>query len=141
MSSFSLPRVLFFSVKDMKAKLGKLVSTAHMHYAKQEHLLFVVQDPQGAQFLDELLWKEPEESFLPHRISDAPVNDLIVITQQKKNLNGARYLFNLCPTPLFFTTEAKIIYEFEDGSSPNKHQFSQKRFEAYKSAKYPIEAR
>jgi DNA polymerase III subunit chi len=136
-----LPRVVFFYVKDVKAKLSKITSVAQGHFQKNEPLLFTAQDLKSVQFLDELLWKDPEESFLPHSISESPLKELIVLTQQKKNLNNAKFLFNLCPTPLFFETAVKVIYEFEDATSPSKHQLSQQRFEAYKAAKYPIEAR
>lgn len=135
------PRVIFFLVKEVKAKIQKITQVAHFHFSKREHLLLSVQDATALKFLDELLWKEPEVSFLPHTISDSPASELIILTMQKKNLNNSKYLFNLCPTPLLFETEAKIIYELEDATSPNKHLLSQQRMQAYKAAKYPIESR
>lgn len=136
-----LPRVIFFLVKEVKVKLQKIIQVSQFHFSKREHLLLSVQDPTAIKFLDELLWKEPEESFLPHSISDLPTEDLLVLTMQKKNLNRSKYLFNLCPTPLLFETQSKIIYELEDATSPNKHLLSQQRIQAYKAAKYPIESR
>lgn len=135
------PRVIFFQVKDVKTKIQKIIHIAHFHFSKKEHLLLSVQDPAALKFLDELLWKEPEESFLPHSISEGPTSDLIVLTMQKKNINRSKFLFNLCPTPLLFDTEVKFIYELEDATSPNKHLLSQQRLQAYKEAKYPIESR
>src|SRR5437870_5041084 len=122
-------KIVFFPVRKIQSKLLKIVEVAHHHFNRKESLLITTLDQGALKFLDELLWKTPEESFLPHVIADEPCQELIVITNQRKNLNEASYIFNLSPTPLLFGNP-KIIYELEDFTSPNKHLLSQKRFEA-----------
>lgn len=137
----SIPKVLLFLVKDVKTKLDRIAIIAQHHFSKQEHLLIAAADGAAQQFVDDLLWNRPEDSFLPHSTSQEECDDLIVITTSRKNLNNARYVLNLCPTPLFLPGNVKIIYELEDHTAPNKHLLSQKRIEAYKDAKYPIESK
>lgn len=133
-------RVIFFQVSDNPTKLKKIVEMAHLHFGKKEPFLIAVEDERGEKFVDELLWKHPATSFLPHVASDTPVADFIAITKSKKNLNGARIAFNLCPTSLFLEEPLKIIYEFEDLSAPAKKNFASQRFDAYKQAGFFIEA-
>ncbi len=133
-------KVIFLLVKDLKQKLTKLVSIVHYHFSHKEHLLLITSDLKATSYLDNLLWETPQDSFLPHIITDKPCEELIVLTQEKKNLNGAKYIFNLSPTPLFLPKPPKIIYEFEDLTSLPKQLLSKKRFQAYKEAKYPIES-
>ena len=93
------------------------------------------------QFVDELLWKSPQVSFLPHIATDEPTSELIAITRSKQNVNGAKIAFNLCSTPLLIEGPFRIIYDFEDLTSPSKQQLSALRFDAYKKAGFLIEAK
>jgi DNA polymerase IIIc chi subunit len=134
-------RVVFFLVRDNSSKLKKIAETALAHFEKKEPFLILVEDERSQQFVDELLWKLPETSFLPHIAADEPTTDRIAICKSKKNVNNARIAFNLCPTPLLIEGPFRIIYEFEDLSAPNKKNLSSLRFDAYKQAGYLIEAR
>lgn len=140
MSTPSNTRVVFFQVNDNPSKLKKIVETAHLHFSKKEPFLIIVEEA-GLKFVDELLWKYPETSFLPHSIQNGETDELIVITKSRKNLNQAHIAFNLCPTALLLETPFKMIYEFEDLSAPIKKNLSSTRFDAYKSAGFLIEAR
>lgn len=134
-------RVIFFQVSDGPTKLKKIVETSQFHFEKKEPILILVEDDKSKTYVDELLWKFPPTSFLPHTASDTPVTDWIVITKAKQNLNQAKVAFNLCPTSLFIEGFFRIIYEFEDLSTPNKKNLSSQRFDAYKQAGFFIEAR
>ena len=119
---------------------SKIVETARIHFGKNEPFLFFVEDEKALNFVDELLWKLPETSFLPHVASEEPTQERIAITKTKSNVNNALYAFNLCPTPLLIHG-FKIIYDFEDLTAPNKKSLSSLRFNAYKQAKMPLESR
>lgn len=134
-------RVVFFQVRDNASKLKRIVETAHSHFEKKEPILILVEDDRSASFVDELLWKMPETSFLPHVAADNAVTDLIAIAKIKKNLNNAPIAFNLCPTPLLIEGPFRIIYEFEDLTTPHKKSLSSLRYDAYKGAGHLIEAR
>ncbi len=134
-------RVIFFQVKDAASKIKRIYETATLHFEKKEPFIFFVEDEKSALFVDELLWKSPPSSFLPHSIADAPSSEQIVITKLKRNINQAKIAFNLCSTPLLIDGHFRTIYEFEDLSSPSKNKFSSLRFDAYKASHFSIEAR
>lgn len=135
------PRIILIQVKDAHTKLLELTKTAELHFEKKEPMIFFVEDDKALSFLDELLWKFPQISFLPHVTTESPIQEYLVITKIKKNLNQAKIAFNLCPTPLLIDGGFKIVYDFEDLSSPSKKNFSQMRYSAYRNANYFIEAR
>ena len=134
-------RVVFFQVRENKEKIQKLVEQVAFHFERKESLILFTEDEKAAHYVDELLWKYPATSFLPHVLSDEVCSDYIAINFSKKNGKAAKAAFNLCPTPLLIEGSFKIIYDFEDLSSPSKQQFSALRFDAYKKSGYLIEAR
>jgi DNA polymerase-3 subunit chi len=134
-------RVVFFQVNDNSSKLKRIIEMAHFHFEKKEPFLIMVEDEKSQKFVDELLWKQPDTSFLPHIASDVPTTDLIAITKVKNNVNSARAAFNLCSTSLLIEGPFRIIYEFEDLSAASKKNLSSQRFDAYKQAGFFIEAR
>lgn len=140
-TSEATTRVVFFQVKENGAKIKKILETAALHFERKEPLLILVEDAKAQSFVDELLWKTPDTSFLPHAATDETSQDKIAICKIKKNVNSARVAFNLCPTPLLIEGPFRIIYEFEDLSAPNKKNLSSLRFDAYKQAGFLIEAR
>ncbi len=133
-------RVIFFQVNDNSSKLKKIVEMAHFYFEKKEPFLILVEDEKSRDYVDELLWKQPQTSFLPHIASETPTTDWIAITKSKSNINQARVAFNLCPTSLLIEGPFRIIYEFEDLSTPSKKNLSSQRFDAYKRAGFFIEA-
>ncbi len=134
-------RVIFFQVNDNSSKLKRIIEMAHFHFEKKEPFLIMVEDEKSQSFVDELLWKQPNTSFLPHLASDIPTTELVAITKVKNNVNSARAAFNLCPTSLLIEGPFRIIYEFEDLSAPSKKNLSSQRYDAYKQAGFFIEAR
>ena len=139
MSDPKRPHIVFFHVRKSQEKLQKIAEIAKEHFIKREKLLIIASDQKALEFVDDLLWRIPKTSFLPHVIADAPTEDPIVLTKRRENLNQARFLFNLCPTPLLFEDPFKKIYEFEDLSTQTKEILSKRRFAAYRQAGYHIE--
>ena len=140
-SDSPLTRVVFFQVRDNPTKLRRICETASAHFGKKEPLLFFVEDEKAQKFVDELLWKAPPTSFLPHVALDEETRDWIAITKGKKNINQAKIAFNLCTTPLLIDCPIRILYEFEDLTDPNKKRLSNLRFDRYKQENFLIEAR
>ncbi len=134
------PRVIFFQVHSPHAKPACLIQIVQRHFLHKEPILIVVEEEKALSYVDELLWKHSPSSFLPHAILEEPAQEWIAITKVKKNLNRARYAFNLCPTPLLIEGPFRTIYDFEDATSPSKKNLSQVRYEAYKQARYLIES-
>ncbi len=134
-------RVIFFQIKDVKTKLIRLIQTAMNHFEKKEKLLIQASDEASVNYVDELLWKAPIESFLPHVVSNEKIDDFIVITKAQENLNNALYLFNLSQEIVQLDTSYKIIYDFDDFTSAKRKENSKKRFEIYKKAGLKIESK
>lgn len=121
--------VVFFIVKDVNAKLRKIAAVAQEYLEKKEPLLILVPDQAALAFVDELLWKLPEESFLPH-----PTKLLQIDTQARETVA----LFNLRPAAYLDKPYAHTIFEFEDYTSTEKLQLSKQRYAAYRDARYAI---
>lgn len=134
-------RVVFFQVKEAAAKLKCICETAAACFNRREHLIIFVEDAKAQDYVNDLLWKFPETSFLPHAASDEATRDFIAITKLKTNVNDAKIAFNLCPTPLLIGSPFRIIYDFEDLTHPSKNKLSSIRFDAYKAANCLIESR
>jgi DNA polymerase-3 subunit chi len=121
--------VVFFIVKDVNAKLRKIATVAQEYLEKKEPLLILVPDKAALEFVDELLWKLPEEGFLPH-----PTKLLQIDTEARETTA----LFNLKATAYLDKPYAHTIFEFEDYTSTEKLQLSKQRYAAYRDAHYAI---
>jgi DNA polymerase IIIc chi subunit len=129
-------QIVFFAVKDTQDKLNKLCAIAERHFNAGDPLLVMTADEKARDFVDELFWRLPAESFLPHTASDMPCRDLIVITGSRQNINEAKTIFNLTPDPLFLPN--LTIYEFEEHFTPQRRQASEARYRAYRDKDIPI---
>lgn len=121
------PRVIFIPVKDNSSKLNAICQTVQNHFDRKNAVLITVPNNEAAEYVDQLLWRMPEESFLPHQIAVNATKELIAITTIGANINGARILFNLCPQAIPFFQEFEAIYELDDATHPNKAMLSQQR--------------
>jgi DNA polymerase IIIc chi subunit len=141
MTTIDATRVIFFQVSDATSKVARLAQTAHEHFSLKEHFLIIAEDDRALAYADELLWNHTPEFFLPHSIVDSETEEWVALTKIKKNLNHARFVFNLCSTPLILEGSFRIIYDYDDGTSPSRKNLCASRFDAYKQAQYAIESR
>ena len=126
--------IFFIPVHDPSSKLKAIVKIATLQFKKLERLLILVADKTAQDFVDQLLWRFPDESFLPSCVTNEPRDDEFILISQKNILTPA--VLNLCSVPCF--TMAKIIYELEDFTSADKEKFSKERYQAYREAQHPI---
>lgn len=128
--------VCFLQVIDNASKLKTLSSTIYNHFLKNEKILVAVPSYEAAAYIDQFLWKIPEESFLPHAIANAQTHERIAITTTQFNVNQASILINLLtiihPNPSGIT----LIYELYDRTSKDKEAISQKKQADYANAGY-----
>jgi len=122
-------RVVFFPVHTPVEKLKRLAQVADVHFKKADPLLFFVPDETAWKFVNELLWKLPPASFLPHP------SKLLHIRLQLDAQVGT--VFNLTPVALPSGC-CKVVYEFEDATSPEKERLAKARYESYKGFGCPI---
>jgi DNA polymerase-3 subunit chi len=132
-------RVTLFQVHDDTQKRQKIVQIAEEYFEKKEHLLIRLPHLKALEYVDLLLWRFPQDSFLPHVIKDQPCNDYLVLTSTKENPNGARSILNLCSEPVDNEKISFIkIYELEDLSSTQRHHAAQESYKTYKRAGFTI---
>lgn len=132
-------KILFFTVKTTAAKLQALVQTAALHFSKKEKLQIVVPDEPTLAFVDNLLWSQPKESFLPHSTGALlPFQDLIFLSLPVPSLETYPIIFNLCQAPYPPLPSTKILYELEDLTHPQKAAAFQTKFKQYQKAGFPL---
>ena len=64
-------RTTFFQVKSDQMKRQKIIQTAEEYFEKKEPLLLKVPHHKAVEYLDLLLWRLPQDSFLPHVFHDS----------------------------------------------------------------------
>lgn len=132
------PKIIFLKVTDNASKMTCLCETAQTHFQQGHKVLFSVPSAEAARFLDQLLWKSPQESFLPHSVANSPSKDFIAITSSQENVNNATVLFNLHPNVNPIYTQFKTVYELFDETLQDKLLLSQQRQAAYREAGFDI---
>jgi len=128
-------RVFFIQVKTNSEKLKKILELCQTHFENRQKLLIKTDTIEAARFLDDFLWKNPTDGFLPHGIEET--DSFISITKSDTNPNQAYCCLNLTSSPLLNTNFSKI-YEFDDKSSLEKQRISEFRFQTYKKSLIPI---
>lgn len=132
-------KVIFYTVKDAASKITALLQAVDRHFLKKEKIKILVPDTSAVNFVDELLWSTPKESFRPHSTSVAlSCQDLILISLPLQSSDEYPIVFNLCQTPYTLTSPLKILYELEDLSHPQKASAFQKKFQVYQKAGYTL---
>lgn len=127
----TVSNILFLTVKSQSAKLQALISVARHCFSSKTPVIYSVASEEAAVYLDELLWKFPSESFLPHAIITKPARELIAITTGLENFNQASVLFNLRPESHPCVTAFPFVYELFDETHPIKFAQAEARKEAY----------
>ena len=114
------PKAIFFKIENVAQKLTRIIRIAHYHFLRKEALLILAPNEKAVKYVDELLWKEPIEGFLPHKVATENCSDILVITEKAQNLNNAIFAINLCPQmPLqgfsqvydFAEKEKRVVFE------------------------------
>ncbi len=124
-------KVIFIPVQDANVKRQALVVMAQRFFTNKMRLLFSVANDEVARFVDELLWKSPPESFLPHAVITSPSSEIIAITTLLENLNEATVLFNLRSEANPLASKFAFTYDLYDSTHPDKLALSQRRKEVY----------
>lgn len=127
------PKIHFYPVKDNGNKIKTIFSLVHEVFSKRKKVLIYVPNQESAQFIDSLLWKYQDDSFIPHAILQSHSDEWVGITQQQINYNKASLLFNLSPSicPLF--NQFTEVYELFDMTSSEKREQSQKKLKEYQN--------
>lgn len=132
------PSIIFLRVADTKTKLMRICNAIHQNFTQGKKILIHTPSPQASQYIDELLWSSPIESFLPHEIVHQKTTIPVAITQQQENLNEAQILINLCPHIHPNYPAFQKVYELWDLTHPTKEKESEQRKNAYEALKAAV---
>lgn len=132
-------QVIYFTLKNPKDKLQTLVEVLTGHFAQKQSIHVRAPDRAALNFISDLLWKEPKESFLPHSKEVLlPYQDIIYLSLEGAPLETFSFAFNLCKEPYPKAPGLKRIYELEDLSHPHKAAIFQEKFKTYQKAGYTL---
>lgn len=127
MSGEHKPNIIFLRVVDNTSKMTRICTVVQQHFNQKQSMLILAPSQEAAEYMDKLLWRMPEHSFLPHTHSNHPSDALILITTAANNLNKASVLFNLCPGVSPISAQFETVYELLDETHPDKLRQSQLR--------------
>ena len=133
-------KVIYFQIRDASSKLKRIVSTATKCFKKKEPFLILAPNRAALEYLDLLLWRLPDESFLPHHAGTETTGELIAITDEPFNPNQATTVFNLRPEPVDSSLGPQLIYELEDLSSPEAQSTFKMKFTTYRANNFSIQS-
>lgn len=132
-------RVCFIQVTDNATKLQKLCAVIHSHFIKNDKVLIAVPSTEAAAYIDQLLWRIPEESFIPHAVANHTTNERIAITTTHSNINQASTLVNLLANPHPNPGSVNLIYELLDLTSKDKEAISRQKQATYRNTGHQVE--
>lgn len=127
------PVIIFLKAPDNASKMAHICMTIQSHFDQGHRVLITVPSMEAAHYVDQLLWRYPEESFLPHVISQKPLKESVLITTEQENLNQATVLFNLCPAASPICAQFTTVYELFDETHLEKLRLSEIRHKAYQA--------
>jgi DNA polymerase-3 subunit chi len=136
-----MTKIYFTTTKTPKEKVIFLTKTAHHFFHKKKRLILFTHDFKTAEYVDNLLWSDPQESFLPHYLSRTVIDEQIVITHENTNLNHALAAFNLTTAPLDCRLlKLQEVFEIEDLTSKERAEQFKKKLQIYKNNGYAVVA-
>lgn len=125
--------VSFLSVKDNLSKISRVCGLVNHLFQQEKQTVIYVPNIEVAKYIDAMLWKHPENSFIPHKITNVPDEETIVITTVDTPFKNVTTLINLCPSIHPHFQHFTAIYELYDMSHPDKEAQAKRRIEEYKS--------
>ena len=133
----NMKRVIFHPIKKNHEKIPYLVRLVHQYFHLNHFLDILTSDLASKTKIDELLWKYPKNSFLPHT-TEAKSSYLIKIYTKEETIHPAHTCLNLSLKPLSPTSAYQTILEFDDQSSKQKKESSKIKYQFYKENGYKI---
>lgn len=138
MSQDKTPDIIFIAVRDNNVKLQRICEVVHHHFYNNHRILILVPSEEASAYIDQLLWRMPEDSFVPHEIAKGVVQSKVAITTLSSNINQASILMNLCATIASQAQAFDTVYELMDQTHPSKEALSQKRIAEYQAKGWQV---
>lgn len=122
-------KITFLKVQDNTKKIQRLLEVVHHHFYKGDRIQIVVSNITAGNYINDLLWSSPPESFIPHVMTEAAVADQVVITQSREKLNRSSVVINLASEVWEHTVD--YLYELMDMTSKDKEAGALRKIKIY----------
>ncbi len=128
------------SKESSQAHLLAACDLAAQCYRKKQRCLIYCSDQSAAESFDELLWKQPLESFVAHNLTgEGPANGTpIEICWQPPTQFSRGVLINLTANVAEFSHRFKQVYDFVPAEEQLKQQ-ARERYKHYRAAGYQLD--
>ena len=119
----------------IKATAG-LVAKA---YAQGRRVRVITPDAAATQLLNNMLWEQPAEGFLPHVTLSSPhaAATPVIIDHSITHEGSIDVLINLCPEPPAFFSRFERMFEIVGQDEALAHA-GRERWKFYKARGYPM---
>ncbi|MBI5273917.1 MAG: DNA polymerase III subunit chi [Chlamydiales bacterium] len=134
MSQKSNIQVFFHPIASNTQKVPLVCSIVKQHFFSHLHLDIITENKESLLFLDQLLWKSPTNSFIPHGSLGEPYC-FIHLYDSLPTISDAKHVFNLTKTPLPLDSHYLTIHELDDVSSK---EYSNNKYHFYKANSFKI---
>lgn len=133
MSIATPSQVIFYPVKTNSEKLSLICVKVAESFLSGKRILIAVPSPEAAAYIDQLLWRQPEESFIPHLVSNkAPQERVVIAVNPAQNFNQAQIFLNLLPDASPLAAQFQMVYELFDETDASKAGQSRQRQDKYR---------
>ncbi len=122
-------KVFFLKAYTAQEKLKLIQETAQTLFQSGKRFTLLAPSEEALRYLDQFLWNNPVESFLPHQISHRPTEEIVVLTTHADNLNQSIACINVSPSKV--TGSFQEIYELLDYTTPAKQEQAELKLKMY----------
>ncbi|MDQ7050281.1 MAG: DNA polymerase III subunit chi [Enterobacterales bacterium] len=136
-----MTRIEFYSVEDPNNRppFAHITKVVQRGYQKGQKIYIHTESIRQAEKIDEILWQQEANSFLPHQLvgEDENTRPPIEIGCSKPPTDHADILINLAnEVPLFFS-QFHWVFEYAFGDD-DKKELARSRFKFYRERGYPL---
>lgn len=127
------PTVRFYQLAALPLDRA-LVGVITKAWERRLAVCLLVHDDRHARWLDDLLWREPIEGFLPHGLWKSPdcARQPVLISLEPDERNGATVAVVATPKPLPDPAMFDLIIDFVHGQDAEAVNASRRRYLHYR---------
>ena len=129
-----MPTIHLLTVHNNIEKRHRVRTLVYKHFQQNQRVLVIAPSLEALKFVDLLLWQMPPDQFLPHAVSQEPIQAAVVLTTQPININQAQVVLNLCGQACPIVSEFECVYELDDQSDPAKAKYTLEKRRVYAEA-------
>ncbi|MBM3195272.1 MAG: DNA polymerase III subunit chi [Chlamydiae bacterium] len=124
--------VTLFSIQKRPDKASRIWTLCKKAIEKKIYLQIICPQQKTVEFVDNLLWQSPLDSFVPHALEHDHGLEPILITQKTEIKKPFTHILWLNKNPPPLDLKWVHLYDFDDQSSTESAKESSVRYHFYK---------